>query len=144
MAFKVITTDEAWRGFLTRAKKNFPTEHCEALWGVATLDSFRITDFKRMRVAFATNTRLVDYDDAEVKRQKWLAQKAGKEFLGTVHTHPWSTADTCGSTKDHHEAAKDGERIMGVVALYKKKGRFVIETEWWFPQPKIEFELLPE
>lgn len=146
MAFKVITSDSVWAAMVRRAKHAFPIEHCEALWGMATLDSFRITDIKPMRVnAKGTNSRTVDYDDAEVKRQKWLAQRAGKTFLGTIHTHPFSTDDPSASTTDHHEAAKDGERIMAVLVLYKKKtGRFVQLTEWWFPQPKIEFEIVKE
>lgn len=145
MAIKVITSGKAWTGFLRRAKRAFPHEHCEAIWGEESVDTFRITDFKRITYEYA-GTRKLDYTDAEIKRQKWLAQKAGKTFLGTVHTHPYSNSDSAASSLDHHEASKDGEKIMGIVVIYKKKDstRFVTEADWWFPQSKLEFILLED
>lgn len=144
MAIKVITSDKAWNGFLRRAKRKFPCEYIEALWGEETVDSYRITYFKPIKIQKATPGSL-DYDDTELKRQKWLAEKAGKTFLGTVHTHPRKDFDTSPSQTDHHESIKE-EKIMGVVVIYKKKDstHFVIEHDWWFPQRKIEFELLSE
>ena len=145
MAIKVLVGEAAWNGFLRRAKSAFPNEHIEALWGEETIDSFRITDFKHVKINKATHSG-IDYDDAEMKRQKWLAQKADKTFLGTVHTHPHADYDTAPSQTDHHDGSKDGEKVMGVVVLYKKKdsNRFIVEHDWWVPQPKIEFEILPE
>lgn len=145
MAIKVITSDKLWAGFIRRAKKAFPKEHVEALWGEQTVDSYRITDFKRIKTDKNTSNS-IEYDETEVKRQKWLAHKAGKSFLGTAHTHPRADLDVSPSQTDHHEGASDGEKIMGIVVIYKDKNtsRFVTETEWWFPQPKIEFEVLPE
>lgn len=145
MAIKVITSIKNWNGFIRRAKKSFPKEHVEALWGEVTVDSYRITDFKRVKVTKTTSI-WAEYDDAEIKRQKWLAQKEGKTFLGTVHTHPRADLDLSPSQDDHHSGYSDGEKIMGIVVIYKKKdsNRFVMETEWWFPQPKIEFEVLEE
>lgn len=144
MAIKVIASEVAWEGFLRRAKRIFPNEHVEAIWGEETVGSYRITDFKRLKTISSPGS--IDYDDSEIKRQKWLATQQGKIFLGTVHTHPSKKLDTAPSETDHREAAKDGEKVMGVVVLYKKKdsNRFVIETNWWFPQPLIEFVLLPD
>lgn len=144
MAIRVVTSDKAWKGFLRRAKTHFPSEHIEAIWGEETVDSYRITDFKHIKLN-GSNTIAIDYDDTELKRQKWLAQKDNKVFLGTVHTHPYKSSDTAPSEVDHHEGAKDGEKLMGVVVIYKKadSNRFVIQTDWWFPQKRIEFVLLP-
>lgn len=144
MAIRVWVGEKAWKGFLRRAKKAFPKEHIEALWGTETIDSYRVTDFKNIRITKSTSSS-IEYDDNELKRHKWLAQKSGKAFLGTVHTHPRASDDTAPSKLDHHDGAKE-EKIMGVVVLYKKKEseRFVVEHDWWIPQPKIEFELLPE
>lgn len=144
MAIKVVTSEAAWAGFVRRAKHAFPNEHVEAIWGEETVDSYRITDFKRLKTYCSPGA--IDYDEAEIKRQKWLAQKANKSFLGTVHTHPSKSYDTAPSEFDHREGAKDGEKVMGIVVLYKKKDseRFIIEVNWWTPQPKIEFILLPE
>lgn len=145
MAIKVVTSKIAWAGFVRRAKRAFPKEHVEAIWGEETVDSYRITDFVRMKLnASGCNTTTIDYDEKEVRRQKWLAEKNGKIFLGTIHTHPYSSMDSSPSTVDHHEAAKDGERVIGVMNLYKKNNRFKEEVDWWFPQHKITFELLPE
>lgn len=147
MAIKVVTSEKAWNGFVRRAKRSFPGEHVEAIWGEETVDSFRITDFVRMRVNKENcNKNTIDYDPSELKRQKWLAEKVGKTFLGTVHTHPSAGYDTAASETDHYEGAKDGEKVMGVVVLYKKKdsNRFIVQNSWWFPQQKIEFVLLPE
>jgi len=145
VALKVVASEKAWAGFISRAKRAFPQEHIEAIWGEETIDSYRITDFKRIRLV-NNSSKSIEYDDSEIKRQKWLAQKAGKVFLGTVHTHPRADFDTAGSKLDHHDGASDGEKIMGIMVLYKKKNsnRFVIEVDWWVPQPKITFELLPE
>ncbi len=145
MAIKVITSEKAWAGFVRRAKHAFPKEHAEALWGEETVDSYRITDFKRIKIIKKTMNS-IEYDDAEAKRQKWLAQQDGKIFLGTIHTHPRQYYDTAASTQDHIGGIKDGEIVMGVVVIYKKKdtNRFVIKTDWWFPQSKLEFILLPE
>lgn len=145
MAIKVVTRKDAWSRFVRRAKAVFPREHAEAIWGEETVDSFRITDFIKMKLnKDKCNTTTIDYDDAELKRQKKLAEKAGKIFLGTIHTHPYASSDSSATTTDHHEGAKDGERVMGVLNLYKKDGRFKEEIDWWVPQKKMEFVLLPE
>jgi hypothetical protein len=141
--FKVITSEQQWALFLRRAKKHFPKEYCEALWGISTLDSFRITDFRFISADVETKNTL-EYTSEEIKKQQRAAKAAGKEFLGTIHTHPSRAYDTSASTVDHHEAAKDGERLMGIVQLHKKGRKFVVAAEWWFPQPKIEFELVQE
>lgn len=144
MAFKIIACESAWQKFVQRAKKAYPKEHIEAIWGIEMTDSFRITDFKRIKLTSSTHNSL-DYDDIELKRQVYLAKKEGKSYLGTVHTHPGSGYDTSASATDHHKSIKE-EKIMGVVVIYKKKdsNRFVIETDWWQPQPKMQFELLPD
>lgn len=135
---RVVVGKRSWQGFVRRAKGSFPMEHCEALWGESTVDGFRITDIKHMKVTVEKNQ--VDYDDDEVQRHRAAAAKVGKTFLGTVHTHPGKSFDTCGSTHDHHVASKDGELLMGVVVLYKdpKGSKFVMQSDWWIPQPKIE------
>lgn len=140
---KVITSKDAWDGFLRRAKKVFPKEHVEAVWGEETVDSYRVLSFKRVKVE-KQSKRQIHYSDAEIKRQKWLAQQAGQVFLGTVHTHPCKDYDTSPSQVDHFESAKDGEKVMGVVVLYKKENsnRFVVEVDWWIPQPRIDFVIL--
>jgi proteasome lid subunit RPN8/RPN11 len=143
MALKVIANVADWRKFIRRAKTSFPIEHCEAIWGEESVDAYRITNFKKMRVV-NTNTKQVYYDDAEIKRQKWLAQKAHKIFLGTVHIHPYHNSDSAPSSIDHYEGFKDGEKVMGIVVLYKTDNKFIYEVNWWFPQRKIDFELLPE
>ena len=134
-------------GFVRRAKKTFPIEYINAIWGEETVDSFRITDFVKMRVnKEKCDNNTLDYNPNELKRQKKLAEKAGKKLLGTVHTHPSSNYDTAPSELDHHEGSKDGEKVMGVVVIYRKKdsNRFVVKANWWFPQSKLDFVLLPE
>lgn len=145
MALKVIASKTAWDGFTQRAKRAFPKEYIEAIWGEETVDSYRITNFKHIKIS-GHDSKSVEYDDSEISRQKVLAHASGKVFLGTVHTHPKADYDTAASVDDHHDGASDGEKIMGVVVLYKKKNsnRFVVEVDWWVPQPKITFELLPK
>lgn len=145
MAIKVITSEKAWAGFLRRAKYSFPNEHIEAIWGEETVGSFRITEFKHIKLDSKSPNSL-DFSEAEILRQKWLAQTDGKLFLGTVHTHPSASYDTAPSEVDHHEGSKDGELVIGVVVIYKDKNsnRFVTQTNWWVPQSKMEFVLLPE
>jgi proteasome lid subunit RPN8/RPN11 len=140
---RVIARPTDWNGFIRRAKKAFPTEHCEALWGDVTVDGFRITKFSVMKTnAVEDGETTVDYDDAELHRQMHLATVAGVKFIGTVHTHPDKDFDTAASAIDHHLGSSDGERIMGVVVLYKNdKNKFVVKTDWWIPQPRIAFEL---
>lgn len=142
---KVVTSEKSWAGFIRRAKRAFPREYIEALWGEETVDTFRITDFKHIKIDKSSHNS-IDFNDIEILRQKWLAEASGKVFLGTVHTHPSASYDTAPSQVDHHEGAKDGEKIIGVVVIYKKKdsNKFVVNTNWWFPQAKIDFELLPE
>lgn len=144
MAVKVITSKQAWDGFLRRAKHAFPSEHVECLWGEETVDSYRITHFKHIKI-IKQNHNSVEYSDEETTRQRILAQEAGKVYLGTVHTHPRKDYDTSASTQDHIDGSKYSEKIMGIVVLFKKKDseRFVVEADWWVPQ-KLEFILLPE
>lgn len=147
MAIKVVTSDSAWKGFIRRAKNTFPIEYIESVWGEETVDSFRITDFVKMKVnKEKSSNNSIHYDAKELERQRLLAEKEGKTFLGTIHTHPSSSYDTAPSELDHYEGAKDGEKIMGVVVIYKKKdsNRFVIKANWWFPQCKLDFILLEE
>jgi proteasome lid subunit RPN8/RPN11 len=139
---RVIARGRDWNGFIRRAKKSFPNEHCEALWGNATVDGFRITKFAAMKTNPVSDNATVDYDDEELHRQMVESAREGFDFLGTVHTHPDKEYDTAASTFDHYAAAKDGERVIGVVVLYKnEKGKFVVKTDWWIPQPRIAFEM---
>jgi proteasome lid subunit RPN8/RPN11 len=143
---KVIVSTNTWRGFLRRAKRAYPLEHVEAIWGQETVDAFRITKFRRITLSKESNKQEVFYTAKEIKRQKSLAKEAGLEFLGTIHTHPSEDSDTAASENDHVEAVKDGEKMMGVVHLYKK-GRqkpFICNPRWWFPQKPLPFEILPE
>jgi proteasome lid subunit RPN8/RPN11 len=139
---RVIARECDWNGFIRRSKKAYPTEHCEALWGDATVDGFRITKFSALKMNPEKNDNsTIDYDDEEVHRQMTEAAVDGHTFLGTVHTHPSKEYDTAASTFDHRAASKDGERLMGVVVIYKEKKKFVVKTDWWIPQPRIAFEL---
>ena len=140
---RVIARPDDWNGFIRRAKKAFPKEHCEALWGNATVDGFRITKFAAMKTNAVADNATVDYDESELRNQMVAAAREGYDFLGTIHTHPDKEFDTAASTFDHYAAAKDGERVMGVVVLYKnEKNKFVVQTDWWIPQPRIAFELM--
>jgi proteasome lid subunit RPN8/RPN11 len=140
---RVIAQARDWKGFIRRAKAAFPREHCEALWGQVAVDGFHVAKFVQIKTnAAETNHSTVDYDDEELHRQMLNAAREGLDFLGTVHTHPDKDYDTAASTFDHHAASKDGERVMGVVVIYKTdKNKFVVKTDWWIPQPRIEFEL---
>lgn len=140
---RVIARECDWKGFLRRAKKSFPKEYCEALWGNVAVDGFRITKFAAMKTNAVNDNATVDYDDEELHRQMVAAAREGYDFLGTIHTHPDKDYDTAASTFDHYAAAKDGERIMGVVVMYKnEKNKFVVKMDWWVPQPRIGFELV--
>ncbi len=138
---RIWASRQQWQAFLRRCKAAYPNEHCEAVWGEETVDSFRVVRMVRMRLNKATS-KLIDYDDIEIKRQKWAAEQEGLKFLGTVHTHPGKDLDSAPSAFDHHACAAC-ERIMGIVNLYKAADgrRYAVETNWWFPQRKIEFDL---
>ena len=139
---RCLARSRDWNGFIRRAKKAFPKEHCEALWGEATVDGFRIAKFSAMQMNAENNDKsTIDYDDEEIHRQMVAAAADGSNFIGTSHTHPDKDYDTAASTFDHRAASKDGERVMGVVVIYKEKNKFVIKSDWWIPQPRIAFEL---
>ena len=139
---RVIARPHDWKSFIRRAKEAFPKEHCEALWGNATVDGFRVTKFAAMKTNAVSDNATVDYDEDELQNQMVAAAREGFTFLGTIHTHPDKEFDTAASTFDHYAAAKDGERVMGVVVLYKNdKNKFIVKTDWWIPQPRIAFEL---
>jgi proteasome lid subunit RPN8/RPN11 len=149
---KVFTSRSAWQGFLRRAKRAYPLEHVEALWGHATVDAFRILKFNRIRLKLDKDGNPIqtqnelEYTAKEIKRQKDLAKAAGLEFLGTVHTHPGKDDDPAASEDDHVGAVKDGEKMMGVVHLFRadRKKPFTCVPRWWFPQKPIPFEILPD
>jgi proteasome lid subunit RPN8/RPN11 len=141
---KVFASEKAWLAFLRRAKSHFPKEYIEALWGNETVDSFRIVEFRKMRIT-ATTPTTIDYDDAEATRQRVLAGEEDLTFLGTIHTHPGKGYDTSPSQHDHIDAIKDGERVMGVVYIFQRPSkRFHIRVDWWFPQSPLQFVLLSD
>jgi proteasome lid subunit RPN8/RPN11 len=151
---KVFTSRSAWRGFLRRAKANFPKEHIEALWGHETVDTFRIVKFSRVRLKIDRLTGKIlqseselEYTRREIERQKKLAKEAGLKYLGTIHTHPDAEFDPSPSEEDHLSGIKDGDSVMGIVVLVKPKkpgARFHATPRWWFPQKPCTFEILPE
>lgn len=134
-----------WKKLLRRAKSKHPLEFVEAIWGTETVDSFRISDFNRMRIKDAAKNSL-EYDDEEIVRQKALAHAAGKTFLGTIHSHPHVDYSPAPSDTDHEEGILKGERVMGILHLWKdrKTKRFCHDIAWWFPQSRIPFEVLPD
>lgn len=139
---KVYIKKSVWEGFISRAKKKYPKEYIEAIWGTETIEGFRISKFAK--VEHTGTKKSIYHDDFDIKSQDWLARQEGLNYLGTVHTHPHITYDSCPSTTDHKESFRLGDRIMGIVVLYKKNGRFKIEHDWWFPQPSLKFIILDE
>jgi proteasome lid subunit RPN8/RPN11 len=141
---KVVSSEKAWQGFLRRAKSHYPKEYVEALWGAETVDSFRVVEFRKMKLD-VTTSGTIDYSDEEATRQRVLAKEEHLNFLGTIHTHPRKDSDTSPSQHDHVEAVKDGERIMGVVYIFQRSSkRFCIRVDWWFPQTPLDFVLLED
>jgi proteasome lid subunit RPN8/RPN11 len=139
----VVIAEPIWDSFVARSKRHHPLEHIEAIWGTETVDGFRILELHRLRITTRTQNCL-DYDDIELARQKWLAEKEGLQFLGTVHSHPHRDNDSAPSFIDHIKALKDGERIMGILHLWKEGARFKSTIDWWFPQKPLDFNILPE
>lgn len=142
---RVQCKPELWEGFIQRCKDEFPDEYVEAIHGREIDDSYLIEAFHKMESEGSTDT--ADYTNLEVSRQKHLASKNGRLFLGTVHTHPSIDLDLAPSDDDHMSGHSDGEKLMGIVRITIKKGRrkkFVIDVKWWVPQKPLEFVLTPD
>ena len=139
---KVYTNKKEWEGFLSRAKKAYPKEYIEAIWGTETVEGFRISKFVKMK--HVSTTKAIYHDDFDIKKQDWDARQEGLNYIGHLHTHPKSSYDSSASSTDHKESFRLGDRIMGIVVIYKKNNRFVIIPEWWFPQPTLDFVILDE
>lgn len=140
---RVVVSANAWKNFLRRGKSHYAHEIVAALWGYETVEAFRVSRIHPMRVK--AGRFWCTYDDEEISRQKMLAAEAGLKFLGTIHTHPHPDCDPSPSARDHIDSLGHGEKLMGIIHLWKdKNGRFKTDVAWWFPQRKIPFEVIDD
>jgi proteasome lid subunit RPN8/RPN11 len=141
---KVIVEKQAWQRFLKRVKAKYPKEHIEAIYGHETVEAFRIISFNKVKVTEATSTS-IDFDEMEMRRQKWQAEKQGLKYLGTIHSHPHKNSDSSPSKQDYVGAIYDGEKMMGILHIYKRiNDRFDIQVDWWLPQAPLNFQILQD
>jgi proteasome lid subunit RPN8/RPN11 len=136
-----ITVDKtAWRNFVRRAKYKFPKEYIEYLWGKETKAYYHITRF--IKIPHTATQVSIYCDEGTFACQQKLAKAQGLTCLGSIHTHP-HYKDCSASQTDHEESYEEGEKIIGILALYKnnKINRLQPYIRWWVPQPIMDFIL---
>ena len=145
MQLKVTIDQKTLNAFKRRARKTFPTEHCEAAWGKVTLTEV-IVD-RLVEVPYTAGTDgLSAY--CNVTYEEWdkcaaAAKEAGLDLIGSIHSHPADFGDsiTFPSSWDNESAVEYGEQIIGIYSIEKDKktGRVKkTNVSWYLPQRPIE------
>ena len=127
---RVVVDERAIGGFIRRAKKNFPKEHIELMWGKVRKGVAKIYFFRSLE--YKSTSNYVEYEDAEFEAQRYEAKENGYILLGTIHSHP-NSQDSTPSLLDWRESIDSKEIVSGICAIWKKNGRKHASINFWPP-----------
>jgi len=125
--------------FRRRARKRYPEEYIETLWGRIEPDAFYVEKF--VPVPFRRYGRLsIEYDKADaLKLFGEQASKLGLIWIGSIHSHPDSSGPEPTDT-DNAGARQDGEHVFAIYELSRPENskRLRSKTVWWPTQIPVE------
>lgn len=108
------------RGFVRRAKRRYPNEYIEALFGWPDKDGFKVVALEEIEHEADNETCTFDASDMQP------FEKRGKAFrLGTIHSHP-DEAEGIPSEHDWRSQRDQSEAVAGICCIWPqqmKRGR---------------------
>jgi len=128
--------------FFKNAKKVYPKEYIEAIFGKITKGRvyiYMLVPFGHKADERAIQVDLEDYEDLYDE-----ALGHGYKLLGTIHTHPGSRSfDTSPSMTDWFDAIDTEEIITGICAIGKRKGEpnLSCSASFWVPMLPCEVQV---
>lgn len=128
-ALDVHVSSAALRGIRRRCLRRYPKEYGEAMFIRRSVGEFHIEKFVKIRIKSASSKEL-EWNELDLQAVKNQCAAEGYEFA-TIHSHPDSDASP--STYDHIDGI-EGEVLIGIVGIHKKKGRMRTEVGFWVPQ----------
>lgn len=129
-------------GFRRRAWARFPhKEYVEALFGIVQAGIPIVSLFYPME--HTADKWACDYAPLEIKELSQIAAEHGLQFLGTIHTHMGSNTCAHPSKNDVKSSQELGERLFGIVHLYKTdSGRRRSTTEFFPSKDAVKVTLI--
>jgi len=117
-------------------------EYAEAIFIRRGLGEFHVERFVPLHITKA-DAYLVEYDDVHYAALKNEARAQGLE-VGTIHTHVVLESGSAPSKHDHLDGVKEGEALVGVCEIEKKKHsrRARITIDFWQPQQPCKLNLI--
>lgn len=139
---KIIVPRRALLRFRTECRELWPKEHLACLWGERTHDTVSISQFAKFPYRHTADGNLTYDYYPDVQKSKMAALRAGLEWLGTIHSHPFTRHVACCehlSETDIHFGVAHGETISGVCLVYKDGRR--TSVHWFLPQipPEVTY-----
>lgn len=138
---KIVVTRNDLLVVRRQARQAFPNEFMACLWGLRTESEIIIRQFRAIPHTGTDFSAI--YDPADVRRSKQAALRAGLEFVGTIHSHPYESQSqiiTCEhlSPDDLKTSAVNGEVISAVIYVYNH-GR---STQVFWYEPSLPPEII--
>lgn len=124
---KVVIDRSLLTNFVARAKRRYPKEYIEALWG--TIDGATVYIHALYPVDHKGTPRRCSLPDDWLEQQKQMAEEENLIMLGSLHTHP--DCYPVPSSDDLVDALGSGETIMGICELSNKNDRFSSKVSFW-------------
>ena len=136
--------------FRKQCREAYPKETIGVLHGVRTeAGDLIIAQIKS--IPHTASEDGINYG-GQVYRSKMKALRAGADWLGTIHSHPWTEqCQTCPhpSETDVKSGLEFGEAVMGIVYVFLDeplkagvKPKLRTSVHWYVPSPIPEVEMV--
>lgn len=123
------------RSFVGRAKRRFPLEYIESLFGTSNHDGFCVQALEEIEHDAEKDAVFFEGEDVPP------LEKRGRLFrLGTIHSHP-NDIDSSPSEYDWAAQRDRAEAVSGICCVYKdKKGCLRSRTRFYLANALLDIE----
>lgn len=130
------------RGFVRRAKRRFPDEYIETLFGYADGKTYTVRALEELE-----HSTDIEPNELVIEDEIEPCEKRGKYLrLGTIHSHPQLTADKrivadCApSETDWIDQKEQWEVVTGICFLYQRGKQICSRTRFYLADALLDLE----
>ena len=136
---KVFIDKRTLRAFCRRARRAYPNEHLEALFGKALKSGYYVHIFYPFP---HKGTRyMACYETDELARLHQEAEDMKLKMIGSIHTHVGIKQCDHPSIGDHVQGIEDGEELLGVCNIYVRNKKTHTTFTFCVPSEPLKITL---
>lgn len=145
---KIVVHQSVLRGFRKRALAAYPKEHIESVWG--RVEGLRVMVYAIQPLAYRSTETEVTIPEESIEEDVEAAKDAGFAVLGTIHTHPDFSCNSCGhreradcspSEQDWMDLARHPEVVTGICQVHQGKRRRSTRIRFYLAQKPLRMNV---